>query len=337
MCLNDRFYRNFTYYIFWMILNSVKIRQVLTALLVLCTVANGYSATYSFKFLDSIVELTDSSDAAPILGRNDSYTHVFSKFDLRSRLGDTTSPTEEDYLLYAAAQLRNWPAKEKEKLKQLFAEIETFIKTQNLDFKLPQTIHLIKTTGKEEFGSQGYTRGNNIMLNGKADDFNTALVAHELFHVFSRYNEPKRNMLYGAFGFRRCEHIDLATPLKNRNITNPDCPVVSHYITVDNEALAIILYSKRDYTGGDVFKEYLQIGLLVLDDKENRKIAKMKDGEPVIRQFSEVPDIARQIGTNTNYALHPEEILAENFAALVTGKKVNEPVYLEKIRTILKI
>jgi hypothetical protein len=314
---------------------SIKLSCAALLIILLFQCRAAAAKTHAFRSLYTVIEIIDSAEAAPIMVRGDSYTNLFSKFDLQSRLQDTMKVlTEEDYLLYAEQQCRNWTPKEVAALKACFATIDSFIRKNNLRLELP-VVRIIKSTCKEEYGAEGYTRGNNIMLNA-GSDITTHIVAHELFHVYSRHNQVKRNTLYLGIGFKRCDHIDMKTAFNGRNVTNPDCPVISHYITVNNEDMVIALYSPRDYKGGNAFQEYMKIGLLVLEDKDKRKVPKMVNGEPVVKEFSEVPDIFRQIGSNTGYALHPEEIMAETFAALIMQKNVKEPAYLSKMKIVLE-
>ena len=63
--------------------------------------------------------------------------------------------------------------------------------------------------------------------------------------------------------------------------------------------------------------------------------AVLVDGQPVLHEAS-VPDFHRQIGSNTGYIIHPEEILADNFAALVTGAEVNDAWLTEAIAQTLE-
>jgi hypothetical protein len=43
-----------------------------------------------------------------------------------------------------------------------------------------------------------------------------------------------------------------------------------------------------------------------------------------------------QVGRNTQYIIHPEEILADNFALLVLGEsKIPTPEILQKMREVL--
>lgn len=50
----------------------------------------------------------------------------------------------------------------------------------------------------------------------------------------------------------------------------------------------------------------------------------------------EVSGFYEQVGRNTGYVIHPEEIIAENFALLVTGKRdLPSPEVIAKIRQVL--
>ena len=45
------------------------------------------------------------------------------------------------------------------------------------------------------------------------------------------------------------------------------------------------------------------------------------------------PDYFRQIGRNTSYIIHPEEVLADNFSMMVLGRKeIPNPEIVEAIR-----
>lgn len=290
----------------------------------------------SFKFLNSTINLLDSAEAGSVLVKRDAYTHQMSTFDVASRLKDPGKKDEDDYLLYAEQQALNWPDADQQKIKTLFKQIEDSLEKKKMSIRIPPVVNIIKTTGKEEYNAEGYTRGNNIILTVGREALNLGLVAHELFHVYSRFYELERNTIYLSIGFRRCDAVPLKDAFHNRNITNPDCPYIGHFINVNKEQLAIVLYSKSDYTKGDVFQDYLQLGLLVLEGSGNHKTPKMVNGEPVVHTFEEVPDIYKQIGRNTDYVLHPEEILATNFSAIITNKKVKDQMYLERMWLALR-
>jgi hypothetical protein len=226
-------------------------------------------------------------------------------------------------------------------LKKSFMEVEAFLRMNNIKLNLPATIQLIKTAGKEEFGAEGYTRDNRIILcTGPQQQITTHLVAHELFHVYSRFNEKKRNEIYTIFGFKKCNRINTTAALNNRMITNPDCPFIEHYITLNIEGkpadMVLQLYSKKDYNESYTFGDYINLGLLQVEGNAEQKRPVIKDGKGLLYEVDQVPDLFRHIGSNTSYILHPEEISAEHFALWVINQKVPQPEFFEKLKAVLK-
>ena len=50
----------------------------------------------------------------------------------------------------------------------------------------------------------------------------------------------------------------------------------------------------------------------------------------------EIRDFYEQVGKNTGYIIHPEEILADNFALLILGnKKVKSPKIISELNKVL--
>lgn len=293
---------------------------------------NGVAASGYFKFLNVTIQLADSADAARFITQKDDYTASFSKFDVQGRFLDKENHTEAEYLALAGKQMRTWTATEQEKIKNAFEEIATALREGKMTIRLPDTVLFIKSTCMEEFGAGGYTRKNAIIIN-KEESVSTGLVAHELFHVLSRHNPALRDRLYDNIGFKPCNRIDVSKAMNGLNITNPDCPVISHYVTVDGEDMVLVLHSKKPYDGGNVFgDDYIDISLLMLTGDDKNKQPLIKDGKAVTYKLDEKMQLFSIIGSNTPYVLHPEEVCAEHFSALVTGQKVNEPEYLEKMK-----
>lgn len=307
----------------------------------LATTAITHAGTQlEIPFAGSKVVLLDSAAAAAANIQSDAYTKVLTPFDLQIRLGITQGATEKDYLNLAASQVRSWDAVEQQQLQQAFATIDSFLKAQKIQLDLPPVIQMIKTGCKEEFGAEGYTRGNRIMLHTDAGQPLTVhLVAHELFHVYSRFNEAKRDAVYSIFGFKKCNRIKVAAATNGRVITNPDCPFIEHYITVTQKNpidVTLLLYSDKDYKEGLGLGDYIRIGLLALEGKGMNKRPEMKGGLGVVYELQAVPDLFRQISNNTPYALHPEEIAAEHFAMWIGADEVPEPRFLERLADVLQ-
>jgi hypothetical protein len=64
----------------------------------------------------------------------------------------------------------------------------------------------------------------------------------------------------------------------------------------------------------------------------------MVDGpKPMLVDIQQVSGFFEQVGKNTEYIIHPEEILADNFASLVLGQRnLPSPEVMEMIQAILK-
>jgi len=93
-----------------------------------------------------------------------------------------------------------------------------------------------------------------------------------------------------------------------------------------------ILFSnaaKYDVNRGGEFFNYLQLSFL--------QMPRMSSAQPVLTTPEEVSGFFEQVGRNTNYFIHPEEILADNFALLALDEhNVPSPEILEKMRRILE-
>ncbi len=295
-------------------------------------------AKQSFPFLKSTIVLDDSLDAALANRKSDIYTKGLSAFDLAIRLHNEGA-TEKDYLDQSARSMRSWPAEEAAQLREAFADIQAKAGSLGLRLPLPDTIHLCKTNGKEEFGAEGYTRDNRIMLHTDAEAISTGLVSHELWHVISRLSPDARNRAYAVFGFRPCNRVDYKPAFKGLVISNPDCPFIEHYMRIDKDGkeqdVAIVLYSRSPYVKGGGLMDYVDVGLLALEGDDKHKKPVIAEGKPLIYGFSSCPDFFRQAGHNTDYMLHIEELTAEHFAALITGRSMKQPEFVEKLGAAL--
>ena len=63
----------------------------------------------------------------------------------------------------------------------------------------------------------------------------------------------------------------------------------------------------------------------------------LKDKDMALYKEEELQDLYEQIGQNTDYTIHPEEILADNFSYLFLGvTEMESPWIIEKMKKILK-
>jgi hypothetical protein len=291
------------------------------------------------------IELASIEQARAVLETRDEFVARLSPFDRAARLKSGNDVSEDEYLAFARAAAREWPNDERARLASAFAAIEP--RLEELLPELDAPILLIKTSGEEE-GGAGYTRANAIMLPQALTDERELqrLLAHEIFHVVSRNNPRLKRALYEAIGFAQCGELVLPAALAARKMTNPDAPVNEHCIEVQVDgakvwAMPILLSRQERYdpAAGTPFFGYLTLSMLLVERPESGAApahAMMRDGAPVLVPFNRVGGLREQIGRNTGYVIHAEEILASNFELLVQGASdVPSPDVLERIRALL--
>jgi hypothetical protein len=205
---------------------------------------------------------------------------------------------------------------------------------------------LLKTTGLEE-GMAAYCRGSSIVLPAKLVQGDPteleSTIFHELFHIYRRHYGENRRLLYKIIGFDVCPEIVLPAELRSRKITNPDAPLLDSFIRVRvggrhvPAAPVLIARTERYDTKQDgEFFASMDFRLLVLEEIHGRLQPSMLQGKPHLLDPAEVPDYLDQVGRNTEYIIHPEEILADNFVLLVNGKSpVPSPGIIQQMRSLL--
>jgi hypothetical protein len=294
-----------------------------------------------FKLQDCNIEFLDKASAAEATGKSDAYSRALTPFDLQIRLGREKKVSEKDYLALSASQALSWDEGDISKLVQSLEEITTFLKEKNVHLNLPKNILFIKTAGNEEFGAEGYTRENRISLCIKpGQEITTHVVAHELFHVFSRFNPAIRDQIYAIFGFEKCNPINTAAAMDNRVITNPDCPFIMHFIALDIEGsqrkFVLQLYSTKPFQS-NFGLESANVALLEVTGDNKTMQPLLKEGKGVLLQLDKTPELFEKISHNTPYVLHPEEIAAEHFSMWVIGQtKVEKPDFFDQLAQVLK-
>jgi hypothetical protein len=169
------------------------------------------------------------------------------------------------------------------------------------------------------------------------------LIAHEFFHVFSRHNPKLRNALYGAIGFLPCGTVEIPDALRPRTLTNPDAPRNEHCIRVELSGKAVwgvpIVQPPRRGAGGWDMSGLLVPSLLLVEKDGRSGVARpIAGGERShLIRVDRVTGFFEQIGRNTSYIIHPEEIIAENASLLVMGaRNFPSPEILTRIERLLE-
>jgi hypothetical protein len=302
-------------------------------------------------FPGSSAVFATAADGARILSTEDAFVRAMSPFDRSARLEVDRPVPVAEYLAFVAKQTRDWTPAERTKVSDALAEFRRRTTALALDLKYPARVSFVKTTGREE-GGAAYCRGPVVVLTeselASPPEKLRTLVFHELFHVERTHDPGRRRELYRIVGFDVCPEIALPASLRDRKITNPDAFTIDSFIRVRDAAgakvpVTPVLYArgeKWDPKAGGPFFRQMVFSLLVLEEEGGGKLrpAASAAGEPRVLDPSSTPDYLEQIGRNTEYVIHPEEILADNFALLVTGASgaaVQTPRILEALKAAL--
>jgi hypothetical protein len=295
---------------------------------------------------DKSIVLCDSLRAAELIGIDET-DDIFGKMTVtemciqmkRNYSDDYTSgDIVSDYLTFVKKDVTNFNPSETEFVAAVMKECFDLCNKVSPNI-YPKNINLIKTKGKYYGDGVYFTREDCIIIPANElktpnkERFMTTML-HEIFHVYSRKNPEKRAALYQLIGFRAVEpasNVVIPEPLKSRILLNPDGTNFLYYINLqvapDKEIKAIpIIYANADKYNAKkpAFFNYLVFELFELQPiARGWKIQTTKEGHSTLN-LKELPDFFRQIRNNTDYIIHPDEVLADNFSFLVLeGKDKN--------------
>lgn len=231
---------------------------------------------------------------------------------------------EQDYLRsIKESSCLNFTNQEQNKISGFMNTINNSLEELNL--KLDIDICFSKTNGQESFGMP-YTRFNTIVLTvpylmaqergmkvGNID-MGEGLVAHEIFHVLSRKFPKIREELYSLHSFK-------FNPIKDyipNVITNPDAPNHDYTVVVNHK-------EKK--------KEVRPVLAMVGMNIQNADKQLFYNGEFISQDQTNYLEV---IKSNSNYSTyHPEEVCAEDFRILISGKNFpQKETFLKILKSI---
>ena len=318
---------------------------------------NNFCVSFILFFVVSVVSITARAqvvdtisfrfatleEAKVLVSTDDVFTKGWSEFDVVSRLQDLNG-TKEDLLALKKEEVRDWTEKEKQQVLDDMLEFNRIIRKEGYRLPFPEEVVLVKSTMKDEGGAAGYTQANWIALSDvfmeRADDNSRRnLLLHELSHILTRNSFGYKRRLYGALGFKVFpDGLEYPDELLEMRISNPDIGAYDSYgsfrINGHRENCAMYMYSDVPYEG-DVFFKYVKIAFVPYDS--HLKPKRNADGSLIYYEMSQIENFAERIGENTDYIIHPEEILAENFViAFMRKPDVPTPKLQKRVYKVLR-
>jgi hypothetical protein len=279
--------------------------------------------------------------AAPVFTANDEFMTVVTPADISIR---TRMPegTREDLVRTYAGAFEPWTDAENARLTAMLerraAQLDSIARW------LPATVLIVKSNGAADTALP-HTRGNAINMGPDlpADDAQLdGLFFHELFHVLSRNNAARHDEMYDLIGFTPCV-IDLPSAVRAQTVTNPDAPLLrwAAPIGADGRSVVAVLFANppRWDPNQTNFGRYFNLRFLQASRDANGQCRlSVENGALIdIPGDQAVAAFHAAAGANTNYVLHPEELLADNFAQLMMGATVPNPEVHARLAAFLGI
>jgi hypothetical protein len=279
---------------------------------------------------NTTVLFADPESGRKVLSTRDDFIAAMSPFDRAARMKSAEKVSETDFLEFLSRSVLAWQSDETNRIYSLLRGIREKLAPWHIRF--PSTILFIKTSGREE-GQASYTRQNAVIL--PEHEIHSAgledTIIHELFHILSRHNPVLRARLYGIIQFHRINALQFPEDLWQRRITNPDgvdCGWAIQVICQGRAQTVVpILYAsppQYDAKKGGEFFNYLTFRLLVLTNSGSSWAPELAEGKPQLIQPKNTGNLFELVGRNTQYVIHPDEILAANFVCLV-NQQTNLP------------
>jgi hypothetical protein len=281
-------------------------------------------------------EFASRAQAREILGRQDAYVRSTASLERSVLLKTDEAVTPERFARAMADTALEWTEAERRGFADVLPRLQRFLAPMR--WSAPSTILLIKASDRLMEGFP-HTRANAIVLqegmlrdalaNPRLMDY---LMAHEAFHVLTRADAHLREDLYETIGFRACGSTELPPALAELRLTNPDEPEKRYAIRLaQGEMMPLVHFASHAIDATQGFSTYARTSWLPVERIGGR--CRVRDERSTTERLE---GLYEQVGRNTAYVIHPEEILADNFALLFrpTGKLVSPEVATRIERTL---
>jgi Domain of unknown function (DUF4157) len=267
----------------------------------------------------------------------DEYSQRTGALERQLKVRTTRELSEADYLNELASDVRAWSDEERERVTRALESLREPL--ARMPLPLPSRVVLVRMTGRVTGEQVAYTRGNEIYLpvgmvtpDASVESLR-GLLAHELFHVASRQDRARRDAMYGVVGFAPMREAVLPALLQARRITNPDAPKLDSAIRVsiaDRGPVWVmpLLQSTIDRIGAEIppsFFVVMSLRWLEVGRGEAAPAEPVLADPPVLYDTRELQGFYDSVGRNTGYIIHAEEILASNYAQMVSGIAPQSP------------
>jgi len=321
---------------------KISILFLLSVIILSCKSSKSDPATKSAQSEELLVFLNKAEAEKKIIkDATDGFFESITIADMSIQMKKADMPAsggeaKELYQAYLQSEMENFTPEEEEFMHEVFASAKAAIDKINPKL-MPKSIELIKTKTNHYGPDVYYTREdaiilpNNIFKNPSVAD-QMPVMLHEIFHILSRYNDDFRNEMYALIGFSQFDE-DLVLPreISDKLLTNPDGVRRDYAINLKDEngksqmALPLIMSTKDGYQESmPTFFAYLSFDLFPLHKITNNQVTlglNSNGGSALSVEHN--GNFFEQIKDNTQYIIHPDEIMADNFMMALIANQNN--------------
>lgn len=274
---------------------------------------NNHSQKGALALLDSL-----RASEEIIKDDNDRFFGHIKAIDVAIQLKTSTKSLKnlhvEFYKEYLKSQVGNFTKPETDKLTAIWNKVQRYSKAVNPD--LDVNVNLIKIKTGHYGPNVFYTRGNNIFIpDNMTEKVNSEILfpilMHEWWHILSEYYPDLKEALYAVFGFKK-HNLQLLIPekLKESLLTNPDGVSMDFALPAEyNNWLMPLIFT--DQTGFNPVKNDF-MGHLKMEVYRINSDGKLLLPEQNANLQKDMQYFFSIIGDNTQYIIHPDEIVADN-------------------------
>jgi len=302
----------------------------------------------------TVVRFVDGEAARAVLGAEDDWVRQTSDLQRALLMGRAPPTSIADFRAWQADAVQPWTPTERARWERALASIAPAL--DRLQLPWPSELLLIRTSGRES-AEQPHTRANAVVLPQRFEQqgFSDAeVLAHELWHVLSRHQPALASRLYALIGYQPVRPLDWPSGWAVRRVANQDAPIERHAMPLKLQGrstwvMPVVLVGAADGAkDGKGANAANGAGATLLERLEPRLLevvpggdgwptqAVRQKGQPVWHEVDETKEFLDRLGGNTDYTLHPDETIADNFMFLVSGRSVKNPALLRQIESVLR-
>jgi hypothetical protein len=293
---------------------------------------------------NTVVRFASAEEGRAALLADDEWIAATSDLQRASLMGRAPPASREAFRTWQGDNTQPWSAHERERwckaLESMAPAINAF------DLPMPKEILLVNTSGRESADTP-HTRGNAIAIPTARFDAqgfsDVEVLAHELFHVITRHAPALATRLYALIGFEAAPELEWPQAWLPLRIADADAPHHRHLMRLTHEGqelavMPVVIASHAPLQPGEVITAAMEVRLLRVTPGSAGQPTRalLNDGEPLWHEPEELDEFAHKLGQNTDYTIHPEEAMADNFMFLVSGRSVANPALLQRIEAVLK-